>query len=138
MQILLPQFWRGCAQGSGSISKYRKCCYIMKCYYIIWLASFLVETLVEICDCFQKVSNYIAVKLSKGCSVIVPFKVCTSLLGQIFHNTITISPSFTFINVIKSSCLVLFSWRNFQKGWKKLVVRNILYLISPQWEHSRI
>ena len=40
---MLQQCWRGCVQGSGSISKYRKCSYIMKWDYIIWLAFFLVR-----------------------------------------------------------------------------------------------
>ena len=36
--MLLPQCWRGCVQSSGSISKYRECCFIMKCDHTIWLA----------------------------------------------------------------------------------------------------
>ena len=48
-------------RGSGFISKYRKFCYIMKCDYIIWLAFFLVETLVKIPDYFQKVSNFFSI-----------------------------------------------------------------------------
>ena len=87
---MLWQCWRGYVQGSGSISKYRKCSYIMKCDYIIWLPFSLVETLVKIYDYFQKVSNffqyfvfflnnelsmwyylYIFVKLSKGATTFV-------------------------------------------------------------------
>ena len=29
---MLLQCWRGCVQGSGSISKCRKCCYTMRCH----------------------------------------------------------------------------------------------------------
>ena len=42
---------------------------------------------------------------------------------QISHNMKIVASSLSFLSVLKSSCLVLFSWRNFQKGWKKLVMR---------------
>ena len=44
MQIIffVTKCWRGYVQCSGSISKYRTCCYIMKCDWIILLAFFLI------------------------------------------------------------------------------------------------
>ena len=59
-----------------------------------------------------------------------------SFLGQFSHDTIIVATSITFLNGLKSSCLVLFWWRKMQKV-KKLAMRKILYLISPQWEHFR-
>ena len=38
-----------------------------------------------------------------------------SFFGHFSHNTIIIALSFSFLNVVKSCCLVLFSWRKTQK-----------------------
>ena len=42
-----------------------------------------------------------------------------SFLGHFSHDTILVAPSFGFLNVVKSSYLVLFSWRKMQKTKKK-------------------
>ena len=43
-----------------------------------------------------------------------------SFLGEFSHNTIVVAPSLSFLNVVKSYYLVLFSWRKMQKKKKKL------------------
>ena len=43
-----------------------------------------------------------------------------SFFGHFSHDVIIVAPSLRFINVLKSSSLVLFSWRKTQKGRKKL------------------
>ena len=62
-------------------------------------------------------------------SVIVHFKVHTSLFGSNFpwHNDC--SPV-SYLTILKSSYLVSFLWGKMQKGWKKSLMRNIIYLIS--------
>ena len=56
-------------------------------------------------------------------------------LGQISHDTMIVALSLTFLTILKSSYLVSFLWGKMQKGWKKSLIRTIIYLISPQWEH---
>ena len=54
-----------------------------------------------------------------------------SFLGEFSHDTTIVAPSFTFLNVVKSCDLVLFSWRNMQKKTKKRsTFRNLLPHIS--------
>jgi hypothetical protein len=60
-----------------------------------------------------------------------------SFLGKFSHDTIFVASSFSFLNVLKSYCLVWISWRKMQKTKKKPVLRRIFYLISPQQEHFR-
>ena len=60
-----------------------------------------------------------------------------SLLGQISHNTKIVASFHIFLNMLKSSYLVLFSWRKTQKTKKNAVLFKIFYLISPQQGHSR-
>ena len=60
-----------------------------------------------------------------------------SFLGQIFHDIIIVAPSLSFLNVLKSCCLVLFSWRKLQKTTKNTVLRKIFYVISPQQDCFR-
>ena len=74
-------------------------------------------------------------RLQKSVSVIVPFKVHTSLFWSNFpqcNDCISVPYLSNCIEII-----MLFSWGKMQKGWKKLLMRNIFYLISPQWEHFR-
>ena len=42
-----------------------------------------------------------------------------SFLGEFSHDTIVVALSLSFLNVLKSCCLVLFSWRKLQKTQKK-------------------
>ena len=59
-----------------------------------------------------------------------------SFLGEFSHDTTIVAPSFTFLNVVKSCDLVLFSWRKMPKKKKEnAVLFKIFYLISPQQEH---
>jgi hypothetical protein len=62
-----------------------------------------------------------------------------SFLGEISYDTKVVAPSLSFVNVLKSWYLVLFSWRKMQnKKYKKnTALRKIFYLISPQREHFR-
>ena len=56
-------------------------------------------------------------------------------LSQISHDTMIVALFLTFPTILKSSYLVLFLWGKMQKDLKKSLMRNIIYLISPQWEH---
>ena len=59
------------------------------------------------------------------------FRACTFLFWQISHDTIIIAHSFSFLNVVKSCYLVLFSWRKMQKKKKKHgAFQNLLHHIS--------
>ena len=60
-----------------------------------------------------------------------------SFLGEFSHDTIVVAPSLSFLNVVKSYYLVLFSWRKLQKTKKNAALRRIFYLISPQGKHLR-
>ena len=73
------------------------------------------------------------------CSLAVSLSLLRYVLpffSQISHDTIIVVPSLTFLNMLKCYCLVLFSWWKMHKGQKKWVMRDILYIISPQWEHN--
>ena len=59
-----------------------------------------------------------------------------SLFGHFSHDTIIVAPSFSFLNMLKSCDLVLFSLRKMQKK-KNAALFKIFYLISPQQEHLR-
>ena len=85
--------------------------------------------------------------MSDFCSLSVSISLLgyvPSFLGEFSRDTIVVAPSLSFPNVVKSSHLVLFSWRKMQKKNKKTkkqkknaVLFKIFYLISPQWEHLR-
>ena len=84
--------------------------------------------------------KYKCVYINRLCSLSVSLSLSgypLPFLGQISHNTMIVALSLTFLTTLKSSYLVLFSWGKMQKGWKKSLMRNILYLISPQWEHFK-
>ena len=54
-----------------------------------------------------------------------------SFFGEFSHDTTIVAPSFTFLNVVKSCDLVLFSWRKMQKRKKKRgAFQNLLPHIS--------
>ena len=42
-----------------------------------------------------------------------------SFLGRNFYDTVIVAPSLTFLNILKSSCLALFSWK---ESLKKSVI----------------
>ena len=42
-----------------------------------------------------------------------------SFLGEFSHDTIVVAPVLSFLNMLKSCCLVFFSWRKMQKTKKK-------------------
>ena len=50
---------------------------------------------------------------------------------------IVVALSLTFLNLLKSCDLVLFSWRKMQKTKKNAALFKIFYIISPQGEHFR-
>ena len=84
--------------------------------------------------------KYKCVYINRLCSLSVSLSLsryALPFLGQISHDTMIVAPYLTFLSVLKSFCLVLFSWGKMQKGWKKSLIRNTLYLISPQWEHFK-
>ena len=60
-----------------------------------------------------------------------------SFFGQFSHGTIVVALSLTFLNLLKSCDLVLFSWRKMQKTKKNAALFKIFYIISPQGEHFR-
>ena len=54
-----------------------------------------------------------------------------SFLGEFSHDTIVVAPFLSFLNMLKSCCLVFFSWRKMQKTKKKHgTFRNLLPHIS--------
>ena len=52
-------------------------------------------------------------------SVVVPFRVCTFLLGSNVSDAIIVAPSLTFLDMLKLSCLVFFSMEKNTKRLKK-------------------
>ena len=66
------------------------------------------------------------------------FGYAPSFLGEFSHDTIVVAPSLSFLNVLKSCYLVLFSLRKTQKTKKNAALLKIFYLISQQQEHFRM
>jgi hypothetical protein len=60
-----------------------------------------------------------------------------SFLGDFSHDTKVVAPSLSFLSVLKSCYLLLFSLRKTQKKKKNWTLLKIFYLISPQREHFR-
>ena len=60
-----------------------------------------------------------------------------SFLGEFSHGTIVVAPVLSFLNMLKSCCLVFFPWRKMQKTKKNAALFEIFYLISPQPQHFR-
>ena len=78
--------------------------------------------------------------ISKICSLSVSislFGQAPSFLGEFSHDIIVVAPSLSFLNVLKSCYLVLFSLRKTQKTKKNTILLKIFYLISQQPEHFR-
>jgi hypothetical protein len=72
------------------------------------------------------------------CSVSVSISLLgyvPSFLGDFSHDTKVVAPSLSFLSVLKSCYLVLFSLRKMQK--KNGTLLKIFPLISPQQEHLR-
>ena len=72
--------------------------------------------------------------MSNFCSLWVSISLIGYALcyfGHFTHNATIVVPSFSFLNVLKSCDLVLFSFRKMQKRKKNVVLFNIFYLKSP-------
>ena len=76
------------------------------------------------------------------CSLLVSISLLgyvPSFLGEFSHDTIVVAPSLSFPNVVKSSHLVLFSWRKLQKNKKKCsAFQNLLPHISTMGAPQKI
>jgi hypothetical protein len=60
-----------------------------------------------------------------------------SFLGDFSHDTKVVAPSLSFLSVLKSCYLLLFSLRKTQNKKKNWTLLKIFYLISPHREHFR-
>jgi len=82
--------------------------------------------------------TYIVYQYSFSLSVSISFLgYRPSILGEFSHDTIVVALSLSFVSVLKSCYLVLFSWRKTQKTKKNAAVKKMFFLISPQQEHFR-
>jgi hypothetical protein len=74
------------------------------------------------------------------CSVSVSISLLgyvPSFLGDFSHDTKVVAPSLSFLSVLKSCYLLLFSLRKMQNKIKNGTLLKIFPLISPQQEHLR-
>src|ERR1700749_1297139 len=63
--------------------------------------------------------KYKCVYINRLCSLSVSLSLsryALPFLGQISHDTMIVAPYLTFLNVLRSFCLVLFSWGKMHKG----------------------
>jgi hypothetical protein len=122
---VLSWCWRGCVQGSGSISKYRKHYYILNCSYIIW---HILDT-TNFCD--EK-------KKHKKCPTFSVFCVFLNKEWSAWHHfyiSVKLSKRGTIlVNRAKWEAVLLVPWENLTIKRKRVRKSG---KIAKKWEKNK-